>query len=133
MRAPLLRVARGMLDKLAPPRGGLWGAAGRRFGRANGHYVFMCLAPSFLPSPAVRVTRIREISKRRRQALEECSSASVGCPRNANKLVNRFQRALQKRVCTAMFKKPDVCNPLKSHVDGPSENVQIALQLGQCT
>ena len=28
-------------------------------------YVFMCLAPSFLPSPAVRVTQIRK-SKRRR-------------------------------------------------------------------
>ena len=65
MRAPLLRVARGMLDKLAPPRGGLWGPVGRRFGRANGHYVFMCLAPSFLPSPGDAVTRIRESNRRR--------------------------------------------------------------------
>ena len=68
MRAPLLRVARGMLDKLAPPRGGLWGAAGRRFGRTNGHYVFMCLAPSFLRFPAVRVTRITESKRRRSDA-----------------------------------------------------------------
>ena len=65
MRAPLLRVARGMLNKLAPPPGGLWGATGRRFGRFTGHYVFMCLAPSFLRFPAVRVTRIRESNRRR--------------------------------------------------------------------
>ena len=39
---------------------------GRRCGHSTGHYVFMCLAPSFLRSPAVRITRIPE-SKRRWQ------------------------------------------------------------------
>ena len=33
----------------------LWAPTGRRSGRSTGHYVFMCLAPSFLRSPAVRV------------------------------------------------------------------------------
>ena len=41
---------------------------GGGFYRYMGHYVFMHFAPSFLPSPAVRVTRITE-SKRRRQVL----------------------------------------------------------------
>ena len=34
-------------------------------------YVFMCLAPSFLPSPAVRVTRIPESKRRRLRHHEE--------------------------------------------------------------
>ena len=62
---PTVRRGRLPTARLPPPPGELWGATGRRFGHFTGHYVFMCLAPSFLRFPAVRVTRITE-SKRDR-------------------------------------------------------------------
>ena len=46
--------------------GVLEGASGAVLGALEGHYVFMCWAPSFLRSARARVTRISE-SKRDRQ------------------------------------------------------------------
>ena len=47
--------------------GVLEGASGAVLGALEGHYVFMCWAPSFLRSARARVTRIPE-SKRGREA-----------------------------------------------------------------
>ena len=49
----------GMLPCNSPPQKPSWGANETVFKRMMCDYVFMCFAPSCLPSPAVRVTRIR--------------------------------------------------------------------------
>ena len=63
--------------------GCVWAFRGRRFEGIMCHYVFMCLAPSFLPSRGGAVTRIRESTHGRMTKLPARAPRSDGrakCP-----------------------------------------------------